>query len=61
MCGLCFTRRTRLQRPRYNGCRSPDPWAPLTGGQWRTILGPPTSTEGLLYGPLTRREQEGWL
>jgi hypothetical protein len=44
-CGLCFSRRTRLEHPRYNGCKGPDPWAPLTGGQWRALLGPLTGLE----------------
>lgn len=47
-CGLCFTRRTRVLRHRYPGCDTPDPWAPMTGGQWRTI-----------FGPLTKEEREG--
>jgi hypothetical protein len=47
-CGLCFARRTRPGRSRYNGCKSPDPWAPLTAGQWRSIL-----------GPVARYEREG--
>lgn len=44
-CGLCFTRRTRPLRRRYNGCKSPDRWAPLTAGQWRSLLGPLTQLE----------------
>ena len=45
-CGLCFTRRAKPKgNLRYNGCKDPDPGAPLTASQWRSVLGPLTRPE----------------
>jgi hypothetical protein len=45
-CGLCFSRRMRYTRPRKPGANGPSPWVPLTGPQWRAILGPVAKYEG---------------